>query len=440
MITSLGIKAALSRAKSSGKDVFLSDDTGQRLGWRLQLRCLPSGSATWIFRYTHNSKRNQINLGNLQTLDIQSARSAANGYATIYKVNTDILGKLQADDQANKAAIESELAKSAASDEQIKLRDKFTLSKLMTVYIEYLKKQNKTKSANDVISLSKHLAPLADKPASEISKLDLVIIQRSLLDAGKGRTANKLRSFVRAAYGLVLRSDSDATSPASALDFVTIGGVTANPAALLAVAKGFNGTCDRVLSNDELFMLMDYAKKGGASGLAVRATIFLAGQRMSQLLRATVADIQDDFLTLLDPKGKRDEPRRHPIPLEGMAGVIISEAAARAKSLDTIWLFSTTGKVKLSPDTVSSYIADISARLVQSGVSTTPFKLADLRRTLETRMAGLKIQKDIRAQLLSHGLGGIQTRHYDRHEYEQEKRSALKLLHKWIESRGTIST
>jgi hypothetical protein len=34
----------------------------------------------------------------------------------------------------------------------------------------------------------------------------------------------------------------------------------------------------------------------------------------------------------------------------------------------------------------------------------------------------------VRAQLQSHGLGGVQQRHYDRHEYALEKRAALE---KW---------
>ena len=206
MITPLSIKSAQNKAKKTQTDVFLSDDTGQRLGWRLLLRCLPSGSATWIFRYTHAGKRYQINFGNLQSLDTPSARRTANDYADIYKDTTDVLGKLQA-----------------------------------------------------------------------------------LLDAGKGRTANKLRSFVRAAYALVLRAESDATSPAAALDFATIGGVESNPAALLAVAKGFNGTRDRVLTDIELFTLLDHAKDyPGLAGLAVRATVFLGGQWMAQLLRAVM--------------------------------------------------------------------------------------------------------------------------------------------------------
>jgi hypothetical protein len=39
-------------------------------------------------------------------------------------------------------------------------------------------------------------------------------------------------------------------------------------------------------------------------------------------------------------------------------------------------------------------------------------------------LAGLKVSSDVRAQLQSRGLGGVQQRH-DRHSYAQEKREAL---------------
>ena len=44
-------------------------------------------------------------------------------------------------------------------------------------------------------------------------------------------------------------------------------------------------------------------------------------------------------------------------------------------------------------------------------------------------MAALGVSSDVRAQIQSHGLGGIQARHYDRHDYMPEKREALAL---WI--------
>lgn len=54
-----------------------------------------------------------------------------------------------------------------------------------------------------------------------------------------------------------------------------------------------------------------------------------------------------------------------------------------------------------------------------------PFNLRDIRRTVETMLASLGVNKDIRAQLLSHGISGVQAAHYDRHDYIDEKRTAL---------------
>ena len=48
-------------------------------------------------------------------------------------------------------------------------------------------------------------------------------------------------------------------------------------------------------------------------------------------------------------------------------------------------------------------------------------------------LAALKVPSDVRARLLSHGLGGVQNRHYDRHDYAAEKKAALaRALVRWV--------
>ena len=42
----------------------------------------------------------------------------------------------------------------------------------------------------------------------------------------------------------------------------------------------------------------------------------------------------------------------------------------------------------------------------------------------------------MRAQIQSHGLGGIQQRHYDRHDYMPEKRAALELWAQRLQGKG----
>jgi len=47
-------------------------------------------------------------------------------------------------------------------------------------------------------------------------------------------------------------------------------------------------------------------------------------------------------------------------------------------------------------------------------------------------MASIGIAKDTRAQIQSHGLGGVQARHYDRYDYLAEKTAALDAWARWL--------
>jgi len=66
----------------------------------------------------------------------------------------------------------------------------------------------------------------------------------------------------------------------------------------------------------------------------------------------------------------------------------------------------------MNPETVSNRAVEVCA-----GIGGEPFTLRDIRRTVETMLAGLGISKDTRVQLLSHGISGVQA--------TDEKRAAL---------------
>src|SRR5262249_35784072 len=88
-------------------------------------------------------------------------------------------------------------------------------------------------------------------------------------------------------------------------------------------------------------------------------------------------------------------------------------------------IFTNNRKVPIRVETVSGVVTDISTAMVKAKAARAPFTLRDIRRTCETMLAAMGISKDLRAQIQSHGLGGVQDRHYDRHEYMDEKRGAL---------------
>ena len=90
------------------------------------------------------------------------------------------------------------------------------------------------------------------------------------------------------------------------------------------------------------------------------------------------------------------------------------------------------GQSGLHPTTIWRYVTDAADQLLQEGLVKARFSPADLRRTVETRLAALRVPPEVRAHLQSHGLSGIQIRHYDRHTYLKEKRDALEQLFKLI--------
>jgi integrase len=60
------------------------------------------------------------------------------------------------------------------------------------------------------------------------------------------------------------------------------------------------------------------------------------------------------------------------------------------------------------------------------GGKLSPFRLHDIRRTVRTRLAGLRVADEVAEMIIGHGRKGIQ-RVYDLHQYENEMREALEL-------------
>src|SRR4029077_3243895 len=92
----------------------------------------------------------------------------------------------------------------------------------------------------------------------------------------------------------------------------------------------------------------------------------------------------------------------------------------------------------LRPETVTTAASALAAALFakpkSERVISARFQLRDIRRTCETELARMGVSKDVRAQIQSHGLGGIQGRHYDKYDYMTEKATALRAWAKYLET------
>ncbi len=376
-----------------------------------------SGAKAFIFQSKlKDGSTIRRTIGDVRAWSLDEARTEARRLQILIDQGTDPreLDRNKAEEKA--AAI----AANEAARQEAEKRQHYTLRALCDAYCELLKAKGKIQSARQAYSIFKcHVykshPETANTPAREITAHQIAAIVRRVMEQGKGRAAGVLRSYLSAAFNAARKAPFDAKLPSA---FIAYGVETnpVEPVSTIAVERG-----NRTLSAEELKSYMS-ALGDDLVGDALRLALFAGGQRMAQLLRAKVSDYDEQTQTirLWDGKGKRTTPREHLLPLAPKAAVIVERLVERAKKLETALLFSSSGKTQLVETTPGKRAAEIC-----KGMKSEPFDLRDIRRTCETMLAGMGISRDTRAQLLSHGLSGVQAAHYDRHTYTDEKRAAL---------------
>ncbi|MEY2342482.1 tyrosine-type recombinase/integrase [Acidithiobacillus sp. IBUN Pt1247-S3] len=411
----LTVKAMESAKPTLGRDTYLRDGDG------LEIRILPSGKRIWQFRYTFQGKRKVLAAGEYPHQTLKEARDQAHEWRRILNRGQD-------------PAPAKRQAEAEAEQVEGKTEGKDTLVHLMLAYSDWKAAQGKTSFANDVRrSISSYITPetsIAQRKASQCTPSDIAALIRPIHQRGKERSAGKLRSFLAAAFQAAMQAPYSPTIPQELAGFA----VTHNPVAAIPAIHGKAG--ERFLDSGELGRYYLALKNQQSKGLAYKClllSLLSGGQRPSQVARVSRDDFdaRDGILRIFDLKGRRAQPRQHHIPL-GLAAVSWIETWFHEKT--GIW-FSADGKEPLEATVLSRQCT----RLVHE-MDWTPFSLRDVRRGVETEMARMGFSKDLRAHLLSHGLSGIQERHYDRYDRLQEKREAIGKWEDHLESLASRST
>lgn len=130
-------------------------------------------------------------------------------------------------------------------------------------------------------------------------------------------------------------------------------------------------------------------------------------------------------ITLFDGKGRPGKAARpYTVPLIQLAAAALLDCRSQG-----VFAISTDGgKTHLSAITLSHWACD-------AGAGIPNFQTKRIRSGVETLLASARIGSDIRGRLQSHGIAGVQARHYDGHDYMEEKRHALETLHNLLEGK-----
>lgn len=303
------------------------------------------------------------------------------------------------------------------------------LGQLLDGYANQLERNGKESYSEVRSALNRHVRDawpaLWERGIAAVSTDDLLAVIAKVAETGQLRSAEKLRAYIRAAYSAAIRARHDARAVPELRDLH----VTSNTARDLASIKGANQARDHWLSVHELRHYWAHiASLPGAGGALLRFHLLTGCQRVRQLSRLTTEELDPEgtFVVLYDSKGRRQQPRPHVVPLLPVAKDALSAMHGGALGPH---LFTVTGGEHGAPyKTLRNYLKEVASRLERDGKTSATFTPGDLRRTVETRLADIGVPDEVRAHLQSHGLGGVQNRHYNRYEYFREKLLALQLL------------
>jgi hypothetical protein len=426
VLTDAAIRAALRASESDGSESWLSGPAMRGEG-RLLVRVRP-GEARFYFRYSPApGERDTLPLGvygqDRPAITLRQATDRVTQLRARLRdpLTRDVRGLLESQAEAERRQREAQ--------ERERQSKAHTLKALLELYAAHLEKMGKARTAKDVrYAVAAHVEKahpaIASLPARSVTRRDIAAIVRSVAEAGKLRRAGMLRSYLMAAYNLALRAESD---PAASSELIAYN-IEANPVAAVATVAAGTKARNRILSDDELrhFLLALEGHEGVARDI-VKLGFLAGGQRLQQVARLQRSDVDTEggFIRLLDSKGRRAKVREHFVPLAPRGKALAEKLAKAAKDAGSDLLFTSDGKTPVRIETIGAAVAAIAEGMKKREECASLFQARDLRRTAETRLAALGISKDLRAQLLSHGLSGIQAKHYDRHDYADEKRRAL---------------
>jgi integrase len=383
---------------------------------RLIVRVLPSGPKEFFFRYQNSGMDKTVGLGRYDA-------SGKNG-KTLAAIRKELRDRRELHRETGDVK-EHLIAEGIKADTAAR---RGSLRQLLSAYVETLRAGGKpsAKEAEGIFRLHvlKPFATMADRKANQIEPGDIQRILARMIGAKITRQVNKARAYLKAAFSFGMAADADPRTMSA--DGVLFS-LKTNPVVSRPIPE-FERVGNRVLSEDEL---RHYWKGLDALPIAQRATLrfnlALACQRPTQLLRAEADafDFAENTLLLLDSKG-RGGSRDHLLPMTRFA----LEQLKPLREMVEIEgpMFSSDGKRALVVETLSDAVRTVSKRLKKSE-KIPVFGQRDLRRTAETMLQRMGIDKEVRAHLLSHGRSkGVQGKHYERYDFLAEKRTALE---KW---------
>ena len=366
------------------KDALVFDDEQRGLG----VRVTASGKS-YLAQYTIAGTKRRVPLGSCSAISLAAAREA------VQAMLGDVAkGRDPAADR--KEAVRKAREKAA--------QEALTLGVLVDKWEErHVADRRPGYAAEATRALRFAFAKHLKSPAADLTCKAVKVTLNAIADKGKKATARLTGAYGRACYGWAIGKDLLSENPFAGIK-------------LDAVASR-----DRVLSDEELVAIWGATKGPGAYNAIVRM-LLLTGQRREEVADMTWDEIAPDLSTWTIPASRAKNGVAHIVPFSSQAQAIVKAVPRLAKdNVDDKPEFVFQGRAGAFNGFSKAKTA------LDDSSDVTGWRLHDLRRTMATGLQKLGVRLEVTEAVLNHvsgsraGIVGV----YQRHEWADEKRSAL---------------
>jgi integrase len=322
---------------------------------------------------------------------------------------------------------------------------------LAEAYVRHKRRAGHRRTDATEREINRHLVSRwADLSAVEVKRRDVVAMINELVDAGRTRTAHDMFGHARAIFGWAIDQGTYDLehSPCDRM----------RPSRLIGEKK-FR---QRVLADEELWAYWRAAGRMGYPLGPFYRVLLLTGQRLSEVAGMRRRELHPELARLLRdgepvdwakvpaevkvwtvPAERFKSNSSHTVPLPDAA---CAELAALPQFKKGDHLFTHTygakpingfGQAKGKLDRRMLWALRALARRTgndPSAVTLEPWVQHDVRRTVRTRLSGLRVAHEVAEMVIGHGRKGL-ARVYDQHQFLDEMREALEA---WARRLNTI--
>jgi integrase len=432
-------KRAVDAAKPAAKDRFIWDAEVTGFG----LKVTPAGGKVYVYQYriarpgeAERTPAKRYTIGKHGSLTPDQARKRAKELAVLVEQGIDPrqreLDEIAAKDEAELRA-----------QERARIEGELAFSKVAALWLDhYENEKGRRPSSVNLAKLvvNRYLKPgLGDKPMPHISRAEIQPIIDAIPVRRKG-IRRAVFAYSSVLFGWVAKRGDIAVNPLTEM---------AKPPA--------PASRERVLTDGELAEVWKASATLDAPFGPFFRLLIVTGQRRSEVAAMNWAELDRTTATWTIPADRAKNGAAHIVPLNALA-VVELDRLAKAASGDgedkeaKTWpnggfVLTTTGTTPISGFTKAKKALDAAIAKARRGDDVrdeeTPkaealsdWRIHDLRRTLATGFQRLGIRFEVTEAMLNHvsgakgGIAGI----YQRHDWKEEKRTALEAWGRHISS------